>query len=108
MRLIVPDHFHLEVANGLRSSVLRRQIETGEAHNSLSGVLELRVEAIRARDLASDALRFALDHGITPYDAAYAILALRRSATLVTADSGLARAAQSAGVDTTLIEVGAQ
>ena len=61
---------------------------------------------VEVHDASSDALsglRFARQHGITAYDAAYAVVALSRKATLVTADSGLAQAAQAAGVPVTLI-----
>ena len=103
VRFHAPPYLFIEVANALRNGALIRRESTDEARSPLLALLRLDSEIDADPELAVEALDFALAHGITAYDAGYAVLALRRQATLITADSGLARAAQAAGVATTLI-----
>ena len=103
VRFHAPPHFFVEVANALRNGALIRRESADEARSPLLALLRIDFELNTDPELAVDALDFALTHGITAYDAGYAALAIRRGAKLVTADSGLAQAAQAAGVATTLI-----
>lgn len=48
--------------------------------------------------LIPDALRFGAKHGLTAYDALYAVLARDKKAVLITADKELASKAESAGI----------
>ncbi len=52
------------------------------------GKAELRLHSLD-RQLALEALKLSLEHGVTVYDAVYIALALRLNATMYTADEAL-------------------
>jgi predicted nucleic acid-binding protein len=98
---IVPSHWHLEVANLGRSAVRRRRL----APESLSARLadfeafDIEVDRETPERAWHDIARLAQLHELTPYDAAYLELALRRDALLLCDDAPLARAAKAEGVE---------
>lgn len=60
------------------------------ARSDLAQLLDLPISITPTADLAAEALDLALAHDITVYDATYLALAIRETATLVTADEKLA------------------
>ena len=103
-----PPHFFVEVANVLRKSIIAGRESTEDALLTLNAAVRLKIEIDHDLQVTTEAFDFAMERGISAYDASYAIVALRREATLVTADAGLAQAAQGAGVAIILIAEGAE
>ena len=97
---VVPLHWILEVANGLRMAVRRRRLAPDGPAQVLAHIREQPIivdpETVARGWLEIPAL--AETHGLTTYDAAYLELALRLSAPLATLDLDLARAARAARV----------
>jgi predicted nucleic acid-binding protein len=87
----VPDLFFVECANVLWKYVRRLGYSAQKARVDLELLLDLPLAVTPTADLALEALDLALTHDITVYDASYLALAIRESATLVTADEKLAR-----------------
>jgi predicted nucleic acid-binding protein len=87
----VPDLFFVECANVLWKYVRRMGYSAQKARADLERLLDLPLAVTPTADLALEALDLALAHDITVYDASYLALAIRESATLVTADEKLAR-----------------
>jgi predicted nucleic acid-binding protein len=90
-RAVVPQLFHLEVANVGRTKVHRRELEESEAVELLAALESwpLEVEPVAWRDVWTTA--FA--SGLTVYDAAYLHLAARRRLPLLSLDGALVAAA---------------
>ena len=86
-----PELFFVECANVLWKYVRRMGYSAGQARTDLEQLLDLPLAVTPTADLALEALDLALKHDITVYDASYLALALRESATLVTADEKLVR-----------------
>ena len=91
---IVPQHWELEVANQLIMGLRRSRTTDELAQQSLT---MLRVLPIAIDDETGlrvpEIYQIALRNGLTIYDAAYAELALRTDATIVTFDRRLRDAA---------------
>jgi predicted nucleic acid-binding protein len=63
------------------------------------GILRaLPLRPVASGELAAAALDLALDHGLSVYDAVYAVLARTLAAPLVTADGRLLAALRKAGI----------
>jgi len=62
-----------------------------DAHQDIIDLIHLPLRAVSTGELAPEALKAAMTHGITAYDAAYVALARRLSLLLVTADETLVR-----------------
>ena len=96
----VPAHWRLEVANSLRTAVNRGRValayrdEVLEALSSLP--IEIDPEAVRHAWGAT--LSLADKHRLTPYDAAYLELAIRKQVSLATLDKMLKSAALAEGI----------
>ena len=88
----VPEHFYVEVANGLRAYVRAGRMRAAVAAELVTRCLDLPLAARPARDLVPAALARSLQLELTVYDAAYIVLAEAADAVLVTADRELARA----------------
>lgn len=88
--LAAPDLFFAECANVLWKYVRRLSYSPGVARSDLAQLLDLPISITPTADLAAEALDLALAHDITVYDATYLALAIRETATLVTADEKLA------------------
>ena len=99
---VVPVHWILEVANGLRMAVRRRrrlQLPMGPAQVRLAHITRAahHRRSGNGRDAAGRRFRrLRRLYGLTTYDAAYLELALRLDAPLATLDADLARAARAA------------
>jgi len=96
----VPSHWRLEVANGLLVAERRRRATPATLMEALHVVFSLPVEidADTSARIAGETAGLARQYGLTIYDAAYLELAMRRGATLATADAELSKAAKKAGV----------
>lgn len=97
---VVPNLWHLEVANGLEVAVRRRRLSRDDADDILSDLAAYAIEVdgethARAWDATS---RLARRHALTLYDAAYLELAERRVLPLATLDVELAKAAKRQGL----------
>ncbi len=84
-----------------KHATLHRDLGTEEALKAAQDLLATtsRMRLVATTDIALDALRTALQTGITLYDALYAAAAKKLSATLITADEKLAeKASRQIGV----------
>ena len=90
-RAVVPQIFHLELANVARTKVRRREIDWPQAEVLLRETAGWPVEV---RTVAWEkAWALSMEHGLTVYDAAYLHLALEVRVPLMTLDSQLIAAA---------------
>ena len=87
----VPVHFDAEVLGGIRAMTQRKEIAIDEALAALFGLRTLKLQRIAIAPLIGEA--FALRDRFSASDAFYAVVARLSSATLVTCDRRLARAA---------------
>jgi predicted nucleic acid-binding protein len=90
-----PALWRLEVLNGLQVAVRRGRIDIAYRDASLDDLrsLGIAIDPGTNRQAWSRTLRLCDRFGLTPYDAAYLELALRRRLSLATLDRKLARAA---------------
>jgi len=97
---VVPALWRLEVRNGLQVAVRRGRITVPYRDVSLTDLRALSIAIDRGtnRQAWSGTLRLCDRFGLTPYDAAYLEVALRRRLPLATLDGELARAAEAENV----------
>ncbi len=91
-RVVAPELFALECANGVRRYVRAGEITSDDGDELLDLLLSLRVELVQDLRLAKAAYAVALELGLTAYDAAYVVVARAAQARLITADRRLAAA----------------
>lgn len=99
-RAIVPDLWHLEVANTLLVGERRKRSTQANTVTWLGLLASLPIavdEETKAHAFA-DTLSLAREHNLSVYDAAYLELAMRRGLPLATLDDKLKVAAQAVGV----------
>ena len=97
----VPGHWRLEIANSLRTAVNRGRVTPAYRNavlDALSG-LPIEIDPETVRHAWGATLALADKHRLTPYDAAYLELALRRNLPLATLDKALLAAAATEGVE---------
>lgn len=97
----VPGHWRLEVANSLRTAVNRGRVASAYRNavlEALSG-LPIEIDPETVRHAWGATLALADKHKLTPYDAAYLELAIRRQVSLATLDKVLKSAALAEGID---------
>ncbi|MEO6363889.1 MAG: type II toxin-antitoxin system VapC family toxin [Caldimonas sp.] len=94
----VPAIWLLEMGNLLLSAQRRKRITADKRRElaAAAGALRLRVDREPVSMIALDGM--AAEHGLTPYDAAYLELALRRGLPLATRDKAMSKAIGQAGV----------
>ncbi|MEI9963675.1 MAG: type II toxin-antitoxin system VapC family toxin [Caulobacteraceae bacterium] len=95
-----PAHLPLEVANALRTKVVRGLIAADLRDASVAAFLDFGIgfdDAPTAAVLAR-IVRLSDKHGLTVYDAAYLEMAVRLDADLATLDTALVEAARAEGV----------
>lgn len=86
-QLVAPELLGYEVANAIRSAVMRNRITQKEAEISMCVFTDLEIELFSV-DL-HQILRVACKHGISCYDASYIALAREKNAKLLTYDTRL-------------------
>ncbi len=87
---IAPNILPFEVANGLKSALLRGRLKTNQVHNLLETFLALHITLLEV--VHEEVLAMAIDSKLSTYDAAYAWLARSRECELLTHDKKLKRA----------------
>lgn len=97
---VVPQHWALEVANGLLTALRRRRIDDRFRRDALNDAASIPVQiASETSALAWSTLsELAVRRSLTVYDAAYLELARRRRLPLATLDRRLGEAAGVEGV----------
>lgn len=88
-----PEHWKVEVFSVMRGLTLGGKVTGEMASRAVNRITRLGVDTVPVDDLL--ARMWQVKANISAYDAAYVALAERRSLTLVTADSKLARAASA-------------
>jgi predicted nucleic acid-binding protein len=89
----------LEVANTLRTAVLKKRITQEKAEERRKAFSELPIVTVPCPHGLSDSLNTLMRaHQLTSYDAAYLAVALEQSLPLATNDEPLRKAALKAGV----------
>lgn len=96
---VVPAHWKLEVANSFRTALRKGRVNREYRDLSLQDLsrLAIEVDADTALHAWEATLELADEFGLTPYDAAYLELALRRELPLATLDKALRAAGMKAG-----------
>lgn len=99
-RAIVPDLWHLEVANTLLIGERRKRSTQANTVTWLGFLASLPIAADdeTTAHAFGDTLSLAREHNLSAYDAAYLELAMRRGLPLATLDDKLKAAAQAVGV----------
>ena len=88
-RLAVPDLILYELANALRYS---RKFNVKDVESALENFTSLGIEIITPNEaLLKEAVRLAINHDVTVYDAVYVALAKSLGCELITADKKLHR-----------------
>ena len=100
-RALVPQHWPLEINNGLLMAIRRGRLPLEDGRRAQQLLLELTVRVDEGTAQASWSTAFELAHqtGLTVYDAAYLELAIRADAALATADRELATAGLAYGLE---------
>jgi predicted nucleic acid-binding protein len=89
--LIAPDVLDAELAHAFRKLVVGNRLSRNDALTFLPQFLEMEIERVPFAPLAAEALRLALDHMATFYDALYIALAIREDVKVLTADEAMTR-----------------
>lgn len=100
LRLLVPPHWYIEVANGMLVGERRGRMQPSDVGPFVSRLSDLMIDVddtVRAATMTR-LLPMARHYQLTVYDALYLELAGRRSVPLATLDARLASAAVEAGV----------
>jgi predicted nucleic acid-binding protein len=96
---LVPNLWHLEVANVLTQAQRRGRISTAQSAErvALLEQLPIVVDPETSGRGLREVLAIATDYQLSSYDAAYLELAMRHALPLATVDKTLAKAARKAG-----------
>jgi predicted nucleic acid-binding protein len=101
-RAVVPNLWHLEIANGFINAERRGLLtlsDTTEALQNLEIVIAQAIENSRDSISMRAVLRTAREFGLTAYDAVYLETSLQQELPLATLDRQLLAAASKAGVE---------
>jgi predicted nucleic acid-binding protein len=85
----VPDLFYLECANIFWKQVQRGTCTPAQAATYLAKLVKLPLRVSDDKGLGEPALKLALDHNISAYDASYVALSQQKGVELITADQKL-------------------
>ena len=98
---LVPDLWHLEVANVLLSAEKRGELEIAEVERFISQIenLPIHVDPLTANQAFSRTLALAGAYKLSSYDAAYLELSIREGLPLATLDRNLLKAAKKSDVE---------
>ncbi|MCS6304415.1 MAG: type II toxin-antitoxin system VapC family toxin [Nitrospira sp.] len=103
-RLFVPPHYVSEVGNGLIMAAKRKRIAPHNLSEAWADFLSIpRLETTWHPLLGVKAFDLARESSLTYYDAAYVALAALQNASLMTADTQAAEAAQRLKIHVTLL-----
>ncbi|MFZ4406493.1 MAG: type II toxin-antitoxin system VapC family toxin [Paracraurococcus sp.] len=97
---VVPSLWRLEVASALQTAVRRKRLAQAGRDAAVQDLAMLEIELDIETDIHAWGATLALADrfNLTPYDAAYLELALRRGLPLATLDRALRQAAGASGV----------
>ena len=97
----VPAHWRLEVANSLRTAVNRGRVASAYRDSVLEQLsnLPIEIDPETVKHAWGATLALSDKHRLTPYDAAYLELAIRKRVTLATLDKVLKSAALAEGIE---------
>jgi predicted nucleic acid-binding protein len=98
--ILVPPHWPTELGNALRRAVRTKRIAAADVDPMIERLTLLDI-TVNPPAAASDIglfVHFALDHGMSVYDAAYVRLAAARRVPLATLDDAMKAAARKIGV----------
>ena len=87
--LLVPAHFHSELANALVSKVRRRELTAEAAEIAAARIVTLPLDVQEIAPLVPAAVSFAMALNLSVYDALYLALAVQQGCQCVTADRRL-------------------
>jgi predicted nucleic acid-binding protein len=98
---IVPNLWHLEVANVLLGATNRKDIEVSELERFTVQLenLPIAVDTLTANQVFGHTISLAKAYRLSSYDAAYLELALREGLPLATLDKNLLNAAKRSDVE---------
>lgn len=98
---VAPSLWWLEVASALRNAVGRGRCDEAFVDHPLARLDRLRIKVDEETDLHAwgVTLEISSDQGLTPYDAAYLELALRKGRPLESSDADLIAAGQRCSVE---------
>ncbi|MDY0003294.1 MAG: type II toxin-antitoxin system VapC family toxin [Polyangia bacterium] len=103
-RLYVPTLFFVECANVLWKIARRGQRKVEDIPEDIESLIGLALDRLDILPLMPDAMRLALEHDISVYDATYAAAARACGVPLLTADERLAK--RLAGSDVEVVTLG--
>lgn len=103
-RCLVPDLFDAECASGIARTVRRGRLGDDLWAEAWAAVAGLELERRPSHLLGLYALRIAMDHAVSTYDALYVALSSEERVPLLTADARLARALYGSPHDVRLLE----
>jgi predicted nucleic acid-binding protein len=98
---LVPNLWHLEVANVLLSATHRKEIEISEVERFTVQLenLPITVDTLTANQVFGHTISLANAYRLSSYDAAYLELALREGLPLATLDKDLLKAARRSDIE---------
>jgi predicted nucleic acid-binding protein len=92
LRLVVPELWHYELINALKSSMPRGRVTRQEVNAALTRLRGIPLEAVSVDAQGHDTiLAMAIETGLSAYDAAYVCLAESTGADLLSADGDILR-----------------
>ena len=96
----VPSLWRLEIANAFRTAVRKGRLTLEQRNQVLTLLDDMNINSEDDTHLRawSHVLPLADKHGLTPYDATYLELAIRKALPLATLDAALAKAARDEGL----------
>ena len=86
IQLIAPDLWIYEIANAIRSALLRTRITLSQSQNLLELLLKAKPQLITIEPLISESLHNSNLYGISLYDSAYLTLARESHLSMISAD----------------------
>jgi predicted nucleic acid-binding protein len=99
--VLVPNLWHLEVANVLLSATNRKEIEVSEVERFTAQLenLPITVDTLTANQVFGHTISLARAYRLSSYDAAYLELALREGLPLASLDKDLLKAARRSDIE---------
>jgi predicted nucleic acid-binding protein len=92
VQFVVPDLFHVEIANAIWKAARTGRVSSEFANHALLLLTRRKISTVPARELLEGAFQIATIHARTVYDSLYVELAIQTRTQLITADERLANA----------------